>query len=147
MSELAFLNCERYRFEQICVNNSVVEENYRYFFPWLKLFKKHIRENFLLVIIPDEFQVNDSLYLKITEHMDLSKIERYKPQKAIAAFCKQEQIEYLDLLPMLREGEKTGHCYHPRDTHWNQKGNYIAGEKIAQVLIERIKKIKSWRAT
>lgn len=144
MSESAFLNCERGRFEQICVNNSVVEENYRYILPWLKLFKKHIREKYLLVIIPDEFQVNDSLYLKITEHMDLSKIERDKPQRVIAAFCKQEQIEYLDLLPILREAETTGHCYHPRDTHWNQKGNYIAGEKIAQVLIERIKKIKGW---
>ena len=143
MSELAFIEGERRRFEQICVNNGVVEENYRYFLPWLKLFKKHINKNFLLVIIPDEFQVNDSLFSKITENMDLSKVRRDWPQEIIAAFCHREKIKYLDLLPALREGEKTGHCYHLRDTHWNQKGNNIDGEKIAQVLSGMIREIKN----
>jgi hypothetical protein len=64
--------------------------------------------------------------------------DREFPQRAIARFCTARGIRFLDLLPALRRGEAEGRTYHLRDTHWNARGNRIAGELIGRWVCKQV---------
>jgi hypothetical protein len=90
----------------------------------------------LLVIMPDEFQVNESVRKKIFELFQLTS-EDYDvelPQKRLVAFAKSRKIAVVDLLEPLREADKVQRCYHLQDGHWNSRGNAIAAEALLPVL-------------
>jgi hypothetical protein len=90
----------------------------------------------LLVIMPDEFQVNENVKKKVFERFQLAP-EDYdvgSPQKRLKAFAKSRQIAVVDLLEPLREADKLQRCYHLQDGHWNSRGNSIAAEAILPVL-------------
>jgi hypothetical protein len=92
----------------------------------------------LLVIMPDEFQVNESVRNKIFERYQLTP-EDYdveSPQKRLMAFAKSRKIAVVDLLGPLREADKIQRCHHLQDGHWNSRGNTIAAEAILPVLRE-----------
>jgi hypothetical protein len=94
----------------------------------------------LLVIMPDEFQVNESVRNKVFERFQLQP-EDYDvalPQKRLVAFAKSRKIAVVDLLEPLREADKVQRCYHLQDGHWNSRGNAIAAEAILPVLRELI---------
>jgi hypothetical protein len=133
MSEERFLKIEKDRMRQVCTRHNSSDENYEAFFTWIKYLKDQVHEKFLLVVIPDEFQVNDALYGGLLADYPYA-VDRFLPQRRIADFCRRQHIRCLDLLPVLRNGERGGRCYHPRDTHWNSRGNRLAGEAIASEL-------------
>ena len=90
----------------------------------------------LLVIMPDEFQVNESVRNKVFERFQLQP-EDYdlaSPQKRLKAFAKSRNITVVDLLEPLREADKVQRCYHLQDGHWNSRGNAIAAEAILPAL-------------
>lgn len=92
----------------------------------------------LLVIMPDEFQVNENVRKKVFERFQLTP-EDYdieSPQKRVVAFAKSRQIAVVDLLESLREADKVQRCYHLQDGHWNSRGNAIAAEAILPALRE-----------
>lgn len=95
----------------------------------------------VVMLIPDEFQVEDDLWEEITAYNGNRSFDRDEPQKRITAWLEQEGIPYLDLLPMMRAVEPMAdgkrHLYHLRDTHFNARGNRIAGEALAAFLRER----------
>ena len=64
--------------------------------------------------------------------------DRDHPQKAIARVCTARGIRFLDLLPALRRGDAEGRTYHLRDTHWNARGNRIAGESIGSWVSKQV---------
>ncbi len=131
-----FLEIERIRLDQICnTSRGRVLKNYSGFFEALDFFRNKLGSRLRLVLIPDEFQVNDALYAETTSVIsDLSVYDREYPQKRITEFCREKNIRQLDLLPVLREAEKSGHTYHLQDTHWNARGNRVAGEALAEFL-------------
>ena len=45
-------------------------------------------------------------------------------------------VPVLDLLPLFREGSRDRRLYWPRNTHWNAAGNRLAGQTLAEFLIE-----------
>jgi hypothetical protein len=122
---------------EIARSGKRTEENYANFFVWLEHFRQTVKEKFLVVLIPDEFQVNDALYGELTALPGIAgqPADRFLPQKRILEFCRKQKIDCLDLLPVLQEAEKSGHTYHVRDTHWNARGNRIAAEAIESRLI------------
>ena len=94
---------------------------------------------FAIMMIPDEFQIDDELWAAIEESRDGTALSRDLPQQVLGEWLMKEKIPYLDLLPVLRsqcaphhQGE--GHCYHLRDTHFNARGNRLAGEELARFL-------------
>jgi len=90
-----------------------------------------------VLLIPDEFQVEDELWNAVSQQFDRP-VQRDRPQMILTAWLEQQNIPYLDLLPLMRsvapmeDGRR--HLYHLRDTHWNARGNRIAAESLADFL-------------
>lgn len=96
----------------------------------------------LLVLIPDEFQVNDALWNAARElssrryGIPQNQYRRDYPQERIRRWAEARGARVLDLLPALREAERTGRTYHLRDSHWNAHGNRVAGHALAHALAQ-----------
>jgi hypothetical protein len=94
----------------------------------------------LCLILPDEYQVEDGLWERIGRERVLDGADRELPQKILSAWLDERGIPYVDLLPRMRaipplpDGNR--HLYHLRDSHFNARGNRVAGEALAE-LIER----------
>ncbi len=134
-SEETFASIEQGRIEVTNPDRGSVERRYRSFFRGLEYFHDRLGERLLVVIIPDEFQVNDALYETLARaRPGIRAYPRDLPQQRIAAFCEARGAHCLDLLPVLRAAEASGRTYHLRDTHWNARGNRVAGEALAAAL-------------
>jgi hypothetical protein len=89
---------------------------------------------FGLVLIPDEFMVEDNLWQQV-QHAAGQALERHALRDRLLAWCRDEHIPCLDLLPVLTavpplpDGDR--HLYLLRDTHWNARGNDAAGKALA----------------
>ena len=89
---------------------------------------------FGFVLIPDEFMVEDGLWQKVAPPSG----QRHLLRDTLVAFCRDEAIACLDLLPALlaaaprEDGDR--HLYLRRDTHWNGRGNARAGAALTPFL-------------
>ncbi len=89
------------------------------------------RRPFGVLLIPDEFQVEDALW----SELQAAELERDRPQRLLGERLASRGIPVLDLEPVLRgvaplaDGRR--HVYHLRDSHWNARGNRAAGEALA----------------
>ena len=92
------------------------------------------------LLFPDEYQVEDTLWRDLQGQLDETGLDREQPQRILSAWLESQGIPFIDLLPRLRavpalaDGKR--HVYHLQDTHFNARGNKIAGEALAE-LIER----------
>lgn len=92
----------------------------------------------LFMLIPDEFQVEDPLWNEILSNLSGHIPDRDRPQRFVTDWLRANGIPFLDLLPVLRavpplaDGKR--HLYHLRDTHFNSRGNAIAGEALGRML-------------
>lgn len=131
-SEQRFFGIEA---ERTCVcdaRRSDVAERYEGAYDYLRRFKAVLGDRLLVVLIPDEFQVNDTLWQALAAALpNRASLDRDVPQRNLVAFCAANRIAVLDLLPALREAQRQAPTYHLRDTHWNAHGNRVAGEAIA----------------
>ena len=62
-----------------------------------------------------------------------------KPNRIMRAFLEEQGIPYLEMVDEFRQrAEETGRpLYYPRDGHWNVEGHHLAGERIAEWLLDR----------
>jgi hypothetical protein len=92
---------------------------------------------FAVLLIPDEFQVEDALWQAVRDTAG-RELERDALQRRLLPRLAAEGIPTLDLLPVFRAVEPLPdgrrHLYHARDTHWNARGNRVAGEALADFL-------------
>ena len=92
-----------------------------------------------LLVIPDEMQVNDTLWDRVRGSLDGgARFDRDFPQREIHRLCVERGIDCLDILPALREAEAGGRTYHLQDTHPNTRGNAVIGGRLAQALRARL---------
>jgi hypothetical protein len=134
-----FLSIERFRMQVSNPSNPVLQERFQSFLRALDHFHAKLGPRLLVVLIPDEFQVNDELYHELVATFDdPHSYQRDYPQERIRAYCDQQGIALLDLLPALRSAQKTARTYHLRDTHINTHGNRVVGEALAAALLERL---------
>jgi hypothetical protein len=86
-----------------------------------------------VVLIPDEFQVNNVVLNHALEDARLTadQIELDAPQQRLLAFFGERGVPCLDLLPTFR---KVPNTYAPCDTHWNVTGNRLAAKEIGKWL-------------
>ena len=94
---------------------------------------------FAVLVIPDELQVEDELWAAVRARAGVA-LERDGLQRRLLPRLAAEGIATLDLLPVLRAVEPLAdgrrHLYHLRDTHWNARGNRVAGEALAAFLAD-----------
>jgi hypothetical protein len=96
---------------------------------------------FAVMLIPDEFQLEDALWRDI-EATAGTPLERDRPQLELGEALRAAGIPVLDLLPVLRavppmaDGDR--HLYHLRNTHFNARGNRVTGEALAKFVQETL---------
>ena len=95
----------------------------------------------VVIIIPDEFQVNPDLQDAILESLGILREEAMvdfsRPNRKLREELDALEIEYLDLLPAFANASRQARYYKPTDTHWNIAGNELAAELIAEYLLAR----------
>ena len=86
------------------------------------------------VVIPEEFQVEDDIWQGVVRSHP-EPLDRDLAQRTIVPWLKARGLPVLDLLPLMRAVEpmKDGrrHLYHLQDTHFNARGNDVAGRALA----------------
>jgi hypothetical protein len=89
---------------------------------------------FLVVVIPDELQVNDQLQQSVIDASRLppESFDFGLPNKMLTAKFRESDIDYIDLRDDFASISKTMRLYKPNDTHWNVAGNRTASEIIAK---------------
>ena len=109
-----------------------IDARYRDFFAALDAIHGRAGDRLLVVLIPDELQVDDALYDSLLGLVDdPDAFERDLPQRRILEHGREKGIAMLDLLPDLRQAHESAPTYLLRDTHWNEHGNRVAGHAIA----------------
>jgi hypothetical protein len=89
-----------------------------------------------LVLIPDEYQVNDRVMEQLRQSAagsdSLTGFDPAEPQRWIQTEAAKLQIPVLDLLPAFRaEMERSGRgLYIPNDSHWNAAGCRLAADEV-----------------
>lgn len=85
----------------------------------------------LVVAIPDEGQVKRSLREGLLRAPDGAGLDLAVPQRALAGFCAEAGIPFIDLLPAFRSASDAGReLYLYRDTHWSPDGQEIAAKAV-----------------
>jgi hypothetical protein len=135
--EETFLAIELARLAVVDAGNAGAEADWARFEARLAGIHERLGDRLLVVVIPDEFQVNDALWSQLLARArDPQRFERELPQRRIAEICAARGIECLDLLAPLRAAERDAATYRPRDTHWNERGNRVAADAIAARLLD-----------
>jgi hypothetical protein len=141
-SKATFLDIERVRAETVCKKN---KDLYEKLFSTILRMKEAARgTDFAVMVIPDEFQIEDGLWNEILTLSTIKNLDRYLPQQVLTQWLDQQKIPYLNLLPRLIEapplddGKK--HLYHLRNTHFNARGNELTGIALAEFVASLIEK-------
>ncbi len=117
--------------------NPNIPKHYRLFFAALDHMREVVQGPLLLVIAPDELQVDDAVWEQLMATRDEKAYVRDLPQRRILDYCQRVGLPAVDLLPTMRAAhEREGNVYHYRDTHWNARGNRVAGEAVAVAIVE-----------
>lgn len=95
-----------------------------------------------VMLIPDEFQVEDAVWEDARSDPRCADLDRDHPQKFLLPWLEEHGFPVLDLLPVLRSvpplADGRRHLYHLRDTHFNARGNEVAGKALAEFLRSRL---------
>lgn len=131
----AYLALEARRLDVTNPKGRHVARRYDRFFTGLSWFRAQLGDRLLLLVFPDEFQVDDELWEKVlarqrtpAEHV------RDLPQQRISAWATRHGVELVDTTAALRAAHRTAPVYAPRNTHLNVKGNEVAGSLLATAL-------------
>ncbi len=98
----------------------------------------------VVVIIPDEVQVDQNLQATIVEMFDPNdpdKLDFRLPNRMLHEAFENNNIEYIDLMDEFIAASSQTRLYKPNDTHWNIAGNQFAAEVLFQKIYERYSQI------
>jgi len=97
---------------------------------------------FLVVMIPDEFQVNPELRRKFHKvfnpPMREDPLDLTYPNRLLADRLRLSGIDYLDLTGPFMEASKKNRLYRIWDTHWNIAGNRLAAGIIHDFILSHL---------
>jgi hypothetical protein len=95
-----------------------------------------IRAAYILVIHPDQIQIDDKLRRELEQASGLSFDERYDfnlPQHFLSEYCLSREIRCLDLLSAFK-AQQAKDLFQPNDIHYSQSGNRLAADRIFEFL-------------
>lgn len=88
-----------------------------------------------VLLLPDEFQVDDGLWQRLQAAARRPLPERDFPQRRLAEVLSARGVPCLDVLPALRAAASAGQrVYLRQDTHLNLRGNEVVGEELGAFL-------------
>ncbi|MCL4500693.1 MAG: hypothetical protein M1438_02420 [Deltaproteobacteria bacterium] len=141
-AEKTFLDIERTRLQIVEKRNKLTfTKSFNSQSNVLLNFKKWCNKRnikMLLVIFPDEYQVNKKLLIELVQRygLDVNSLDIDYPNKLVSEFCRNNNINCIDLLPIFQENAMFGDLYRKNDTHWNLAGNKLAAEIIDNYLLD-----------
>ena len=68
-----------------------------------------------------------------------------RPALATRSHFEPQQIPVIDLLGALTAAERTQPTYAPRNTHWNEHGNAVAAQALADALAPVVRTLSADR--
>lgn len=91
--------------------------------------------SFRVILAPDEIQVDKPLRAAVSSayRMEQDKYDFRQPQRILSKQLGEKGIPFIDLLPAFEEAGKTAALYTKYDSHWNEAGNKLAADIIANV--------------
>jgi len=93
-----------------------------------------------VLFIPQYVQTSQPIFERSVRKYghDPSKYDAEKPNRELAKLCGKLGIDYLDLLPVMKEETLSGNTlYYPRDGHWNVEGHKVAAREIYKDMKKR----------
>ncbi len=96
-----------------------------------------------VAVLPTELQVNPQLRASVLSQLQLREqdLDLDVPARATRAHLEARGVAVIDLLPALAAAERGGNTYAPRDSHWNERGNEVAAEVLAESLEAAVRRI------
>ncbi|MEA5517975.1 SGNH/GDSL hydrolase family protein [Limnoraphis robusta] len=94
----------------------------------------------VVVIIPDEVQVDQKLQAKIVERFDSDdpdKLDFRIPNRMLQETFQQNKIDYIDVMDEFITASSQQRLYKPNDTHWNIAGNQLAADVLFNNLYQK----------
>jgi hypothetical protein len=139
-SEREFLRIERQRM-QVCRWDASEAMNWPRTLRSLRGIRSetaHLGARYAMVILPDQFQVEDSLMnrLLVDDPSGEEVMDLFLPQGTLVNECSKSGVPVLDLLPVFRNQGEMGGLYASRDTHLSDRGNQLAAEHILEFLLD-----------
>lgn len=95
----------------------------------------------LLMVIPGEEQVDPVVRGQVLTGLGFAEGDHDfdGPQRRLREWAGARSVPILDLLPVMRAAHcDTARLYVPNDTHWNRRGNAVAGAALAAELTARV---------
>jgi hypothetical protein len=92
------------------------------------------RAEYILVIIPSDMQIYSNAWKKWGESVPFEPDVTDQPQSLLREFLDEQEIEYIDLLPVFRNSKDR--LYYPKDAHFNERGHEKTAEIIVKYLLE-----------
>lgn len=99
------------------------------------------RIGFMVAAYPASFQVDPELRKQILGHFGRqeSDYDWDRAQNLLGLFCRENSIEFHDLLPVFRDAQSKGAMlYRYNDDHWSATGNELAARYFHDLLFNRI---------
>ncbi|MBP0013467.1 MAG: SGNH/GDSL hydrolase family protein [Roseofilum sp. SBFL] len=139
LTDEKYLQIEIGRSDLFRVENSELESRVRGAMTYLREIKELCdRQNIelLVILIPDELQVNPNLQAKVIDElgMNLEDLDFSLPNQYLQEELTESEIDFLDLFPYFQGYSEFEQLYKPNDSHWNIAGNELAAELIFQYL-------------
>jgi hypothetical protein len=138
---------ERYRYRNLLVFREPVPEEmaqeWRLSEELLLRLRDDVRsrgKRLLIVLFPPELQARTDRWKHDIGKLDMAEasFDVEKPNKRLRAFCRKNDISFLDLLSTFRAAVESGQTlYLPTDHHWNADGHRLAAETILADLRQR----------
>ena len=90
----------------------------------------------LVVIIPSHVQLSPELQARLfdLQNTPAARYDFEKPQRLMRAWCKENDVRCVDLLPVFQEDGDPGRLYVRNDIHWNPAGHELAAKALLPVL-------------
>lgn len=95
-----------------------------------------------VAVLPSELQVNPTLRRDILGRHGLGEdaLDLDRPYRLVAEHLESHGVPVLDLRPALTHAEAESPTYHPRDSHWNTRGNAVAARTLSEFLKPQLEK-------
>ena len=96
-----------------------------------------------IAVLPTELQVNPQLRASALSQLQLREqdLDLDAPARETRAHLEARGVAVIDLLPALAAAELDGNTYEPRDSHWNERGNEVAADVLAESLEATVRRI------
>lgn len=100
----------------------------------VRAFAEFSKENstpIMFLLIPDRIQVYDDVWSESVgaSNLDHSEVNKYNPNRKLGQILMHEGIEFIDLLPLMRELEHQQLYFH-KDGHWTAAGHALAADAL-----------------